>query len=86
MSDEGPAGLRVDGGGGQPEDPEEAAKRDPRVCQCAQCEPNMFDKRYCRVCLKWVKTHYLQLRAEGRLNAKEDKRTGSVRVNSSQSP
>ena len=43
---------------------------------------NMFDKRYCRECLKWVKTHYLQLRAEGRLNAKEDKRTGSFRVRS----
>jgi len=35
------------------------SKTDPRTCHCQPPEPNMFDKRFCRACQKWVFDYYM---------------------------
>jgi len=39
----------------------ENAAKDPRTCHCQPPEPNMFDKRFCRACQKWVFDYYMHV-------------------------
>ena len=53
---------------------------DPRTCHCNPSEPNMFDKRFCRACQKWVFDYYMHQTGVKKMEGVKDSANFKPRV------